>query len=185
MISATQPRCAGCEQPIVKSRGHKVSIVGTEAFHLECVRQGRVATSRTRRLEQKVHAQSQDLAALRRAAAEIDRERTDEVLLAKQDHLDTLRRVKDRVAAKNFEAQTWADRAQRAESQVDAVIAENSRLRSELDQARTEAALHQTIGVQPTGQPTTKAPPDIANASHSPNDDQDDAAIRFSLLDLT
>jgi hypothetical protein len=172
------PRCAGCLTPF--GPGAKRIVSDTEVFHESCL--GLIPQSLANRLKRKVvelngrvkhlEIEAREAPTLRTQLSDTQRENSD--LRAERDR--RVREARDR--ARERTTQTRSDGYY--QQQYELLTQENQRLARELEAARQEVLLHQTIqgqAVSPTTAPKGDQPT-------KPTDMWDDMEKRYSLLEL-
>lgn len=174
-------RCAGC----LRELGTEPRVVAdTEVFHRGCVQL--VGKSLSNRLRHKVVALQQENARLTAdasGAAQLrvridDANRDARNIAAERDRLQReLRDLRTATATAQNSGAYWEDRCQRLEREKESLM-------GQLEAARRELALHQTIqGKQATT--GTAATIETAPSPKGPDGKSlDDTEVRFSLLEL-
>lgn len=166
-------QCAACLEPIIK--GERFVLSGTEVFHGRCAIRKGTAASENARLRQRVIAAEAETRITREQLQFQDRELAAErkrITELKGHHADADRdykRMRQERDTARSDASFWKRRAELYEV--------------ERDQARRELAIERQYPAQQTQAPAPPPPQPVATSDQA-KDDLDDAAKRFSLLEL-
>lgn len=180
-------RCAACLGPMPV--GMKRVVADTEVFHEGCV--GQIANSLGNKMRRRIIELNAKVATLQNDAADTGRLRTaiDDAnreareLRAERDRLRIQLRESQDAKHTAAVADRFAQRrAEDAQIAYDRLAQENERLARELEAARAEVALHQTIqtGHEQKVQPATRG----GDPPPKQSDMWSDMEIRFGLLEI-